>query len=90
MEHMLGRFGDRRLEKGGHWLNLPSCLASSNKPILLLIIFWSLVIIGVLLQRRRWAFRHPGQFRARPRLTLRPYDTKCTIKSQLGPACQSP
>src|SRR5580704_9791419 len=26
------------------------------------------------------ALRNPGQLRARPRLTLRPYDTKCRIK----------
>src|SRR5215469_18834772 len=28
------------------WLTLPSCLASSNRPTLLRITFWSLVIVG--------------------------------------------
>src|SRR4030081_3130218 len=54
------------------WLTLPSCLASSSKPTFPLIIFWSFVIVGVLLK-----------LRARPRLSLRPYDTNCPIKCNL-------
>ncbi|MGB6699237.1 MAG: hypothetical protein WBE80_11155, partial [Methylocella sp.] len=45
--------------------------------------FWSLVIAGGLIKRRGQALRNPGQLRARPRLMLRPYDTKCPIKYQL-------
>src|ERR1700704_5703784 len=40
-------------------LTLPSCLASSSKPSLPLIIFWSLVIVGVLVKRRGRALRNP-------------------------------
>src|SRR3984893_2453612 len=47
------------------------------------MIFWSFVIVGVLIKRRGRALRNPGQLRARPRLSLRPYDTKCPIKYQL-------
>jgi len=65
------------------WLTLPSCLASSNKPILPLMIFCSFVNVGVLIKRRGRALRNPGQLRARPRLSLRPYDNKCPIKYQL-------
>src|ERR1700724_2046728 len=42
------------------WLTLPSCLASSNKPTFPLIIFWSLVIVGVLIKRRGRALRNPA------------------------------
>ena len=38
--------------------------------------FWFLVIIGVPVKRGGWALCNPGQLRARPRLTLRPYDTR--------------
>ncbi|MGB7043369.1 MAG: hypothetical protein WBD65_00165, partial [Methylocella sp.] len=48
-----------------------------------LMIFWSLVIAGGLIKRRGRALRNPGQLRARPRLMLRPYDTKCPIKCKL-------
>jgi transposase len=47
------------------------------------MIFWSFVIVGVLIKRRGRALRNPGQLRARPRLSLRPYDTECPIKYQL-------
>ena len=43
----------------------------------------TLVIAGVLIKRRGRVLRNPGQLRARPRLSLRPYDTKCPIKCKL-------
>src|SRR5271163_493702 len=47
------------------------------------MIFCSLVIIGVLHKTPRPGAPHPRPLRARPRLTLRLYDTKCPIKFQL-------
>src|ERR1700730_14822422 len=41
------------------WLTLPSCLASSSKPTFPLIIFWSFVIVGVLIKSRGRALRNP-------------------------------
>src|ERR1700730_16898168 len=46
------------------------------------MIFCSLVMIGVLLKTPR-SGSQPRPLRARPRLTLRLYDTNCPIKLQL-------
>jgi len=37
-----------------------------------------------MIKRRGQTLRNPGPLRARPRLSLRLDDTKCTIKSQLA------
>src|SRR5918997_827030 len=63
-------------------LTLPSCLASSSTPTLARMIFWSLVMVGVLstAEAGRCA---PRPLRARPRLMPQPNDTACQIKSKL-------
>jgi hypothetical protein len=63
---------------------LQAALKASIEPTFPLMLFWTFVIVGVLITRRGRALRNPGPLRARPRLSLRLDDTKCTIKSQLA------
>src|SRR5918993_1130767 len=64
------------------WLTLPSCLASSSTPTLARMIFWSLVMVGVLSNAEAGRCA-PRPLRARPRLMPQPNDTACQIKSKL-------
>ncbi len=59
-------------------------LGKLRQAILSLMIVWSFVVAGVFIKRRDQALRNPDQLRAWPRLTLRLYDTKCPIHSQLS------
>src|SRR3984893_4025731 len=40
---------------------MPSCLANSSKPTLARMIFWSFVIVGVVIKRRGRALRNPDR-----------------------------
>ena len=64
------------------WLTLPSCLASSSRPTLARMIFYSLVMTVFLVNAEAGRCA-PRPLRARPRLMPQPIDTVCQIKFQL-------